>query len=312
MSFLNWQMRMVPRMDPVSATIAGVGAGVNLLGGIFGKKSADKQATNIEGIAAQSGQQLVDTTAGANQQLTGLVDPVNANINAATAEGVQRVDNSTMAANALLSPYRQSGEEANEQLRQGLLQGGDFNRIATAEDIQLDPGYEFQRAEGQKIAEAQAAAGGSQYSGAQQKALVRYNQNYANTGFTAAFDRYRKQNQDRYDRLFGVSGRGQTAATTSGDNLIGGNKAAAGLITDAANRTGANTLRTGEVTTGRTIDAETGRQGLITDAASVAAGARQQGNDRLWGGITGAANSTLGALQLNKLLKNPSRRVAYI
>lgn len=300
------------RYDPVSATIAGIGAGTSLFGGIFGKKSTSDATRDLRLAASTAGDKIVDTTQGQNNALSDITGGVNNSINAATNAGIGRVDTATGEANALLSPYRQSGEEANETLRKGLVAGGDFNRVATMQDIQLDPGYEFQRAEGQKIAEARAYAGGSGTSGAQQKALVRYNQNYANTGYQAAFERYQKQNQARYDNLFGVAGRGQTAATTSGQNLIEGGRYGSNLTVDAAKTTGNNTLRTGEVTSGRSIDAEAARQGLITDAASAGAQAKIAGDRSLINGITGAGNSVSDALRLRRSLQNPASQVNYL
>lgn len=311
MSFLNWQQRMVPRMDPVTAIMAG-SAGVNLLGGLFGKKSANTQANNLERVARESGQQIIDTTGAVNQQLAAMVDPVNAGINNATAAGIGRVDQATSDANSLLSPYRQSGEEANETLRKLLMEGGDLNRVFGAADFQADPGYAFRLAEGNKILAARQAQSGGLNSGAAVKAAINYNQNAGSAEFQKAFDRFRQQNTDRFDRLFGVAGKGQTAATTSGNNLLEGGKFGANLTVDAANKTGDNLLDIGKTTSGRTIDAEMARQGLVTDAASAAAGARMGGSDRLWGGITGAADSVASGITLKQLLKNPSSRVNYL
>ncbi len=311
---MTWmRYRSGPLRDPVTAIMAGVAGGTSLFSGIFGKKSTSDAAKDVTLAARTAGDQVVNTTAEQNQRLEGAVDPVNQAIKDAALAGTQRVDTATTEANNYLAPYRTAGAESTEQLRTLLAPGGDLNRNYVASDVQLDPGYEFQRAEGEKIAKAQAYAGGSGASGAQQKALVRYNQDYANTGFKEAFNRYRQTNQDRYDRLFGVSGRGQQAATETGDNLIEGGKFGAGLNVDAVNRTGQNTLQTIGTTTGRAIDAEGTRQNYITDAASASAQAKLQGDQQLISGVNGAATGIANAfLPPGRRLANPSSRVNYI
>ena len=300
------------RYDPVTATIAGVGAATNLFSGIRGRSTANTQANNLERAAQTAGNTIVDTTGRENENLLNVLNPVNQGINAATGAAVERTDSATSEANALLAPYRTSGEQANETLRRALMEGGEFNRNFTSTDFQTDPGYQFRLNEQNRIANAQLAARGNYNTGSALRQLTRDSGEFASSEFDNAFQRYRQQNTDRYDRLFGMSGRGQEAATQSGANLIRGGEFGSGLTVDAANRTGENTLRTNETTTGRSIDAETQRQGLLTDAASAAAGARMEGSRALTGGIVGAGNAITGGLQLRQILQNPTSRVNYL
>lgn len=324
------------RYDPVTATVAAVGAGTQLFSGISGRNSANTQAARLEAAARSAGEQVVNTTneqntnlrnttTQQNQNLLNVLQPVNENINTATAGAVAGRNDATTRANLLLNPYIESGAQANSQLQAGLVPGGDFNRNFTINDInsQIDPGLDYRVATGIKERQQLAAANGSLNSGGAQKAFETFRQNERSNEFSKAFDRYRTTNQDRYDRLFGVSKQGQTAATEAGGNLISGSEYTGNRNIDAAIRTGQNTLDVNTTTTGReigtettagnrNIDAESTRQNYLTDAASAAAQARFQGTQLLNQGITGAGQQVGGALQLRQALRNPGSRVNYL
>lgn len=310
MRFLSY--RSGPLRDPITATVAGIGGSTNLISGLMGRSSANNQANVLQRAGVNAGNQVVNTTNEQNDLLLQQLNPVNARIDQATGAAIGRVDNATSEANSLLAPYRTSGEEANETLRRALMEGGDFNRMFGTADFQTDPGYEFRLREQQRIANAQAGARGNFNAGSTVRALMRDGGEFASNEFENAFQRFRTQNSDRFDRLFGVQGRGQTAATTSGNNLINGSEIGANLTVDAANQTGRNTLNTFGETTGRSIDAENARQNYITDGISAAAGLRQQGSQALQQGIVGAGSAVTGGLQLRQVLRNPSSRVNYV
>lgn len=93
----------------------------------------------------------------------------------------------------------------------------------TLADFQEDPGYEFNLAQGQKALDRTAAAKGDYFSGAASKALQNYSQDYASNEFNNAYNRYTSNQTNLYNKLSGVAGTGQTAASTLGN--LGANAA---------------------------------------------------------------------------------------
>lgn len=71
--------------------------------------------------------------------------------------------------------------------------------------LQEDPGYQFRLGEGIKALSRSAAAGSGQLSGATQKALARYGQDYASNEF-----------QNSWNRLSSLAGIGQNATNAVG------------------------------------------------------------------------------------------------
>lgn len=98
-------------------------------------------------------------------------------------------------------PYRTQGVNALQQL------AGDINSPVTAAEVMADPGYQFGLDQGQKALSQRIAAGGGRVSGAALKAATQYGNDYASTGYGAAYQR----KQDRLNRLAAIAGIGQTA-----------------------------------------------------------------------------------------------------
>lgn len=131
-----------------------------------------------------------------------------------------------------LSSYRNLGEGANRQL--AMLMGfgddagnpmyGSLMKNYSMSDYQEDPGYQFRLSEGEKGINRNALAAGRYNSGATLKALNGYNSNMASQEFGNAFDRWRQQNGDRFNRTTGVSGIGQRAVESGNSDrrMIGG------------------------------------------------------------------------------------------
>lgn len=93
--------------------------------------------------------------------------------------------------------------------------GGGFGSLATPfgmQQFQQDPGYQFRLDEGMKALERSQSAKGGLLSGAAGKAMLGYGQGMGSQEYGAAFDRYRAQQSDLYNRLAGISGTGQTTA----------------------------------------------------------------------------------------------------
>jgi hypothetical protein len=67
--------------------------------------------------------------------------------------------------------------------------------------VQLDPGYEFARQQGQQAIDRRTAAAGGRISGAALKAASQYNTDYATTGYSTAYNRVNQARSDRLNRL---------------------------------------------------------------------------------------------------------------
>lgn len=114
------------------------------------------------------------------------------------------------------APWREAGANALTQLTSGTASGGDLVRSFTAADYEADPGYAFRQAEGMKAIERSAAARGGVLSGGAMRGIQRYGQGIASEEYGKAFDRYRVNQGDRFNRLASIAGLGQTANTATG------------------------------------------------------------------------------------------------
>lgn len=162
-----------------------------------------------------------------------------------------------------LAPYRKAGYIALDQLGSGTINGGEFNRRFTMDDYEADPGYAFRLEQGNRGVEASAAARGGVLSGGAMKALARYNQGAASQEYGAAYDRWRADTTDRYNRLASIAGIGQTA-TNAGIAAGGANAAAqmagAGRMADTALQVG-NSRASQYVAQGNAIGGAIGQVG---------------------------------------------------
>lgn len=299
-------VEQVAKADPVTAITGAIGLGGNLLGGIFGKKSANKAADLQAQAAARAKQELIDRTEQANLQIVGGGADVGKQVRTAAGEATARSDEATKNANELLDPYRESGDAANAELSKGLVDGGIFNRNPTMADITIDPGFAFRQSEDQKAIQRSAAAKGGVLGGGVLKALQDRSQALASSEYGAAFERFRKSIGDRFSNLFNVSGRGKDVSSEQGKNLIG-----------AGTRAGDLNLTSAEYAGDKNYDAtKTASQNLIgsaqqggeydTQAANAKASGIVGGTNALWGGINGGIGAATGAIQLHQILKDPS------
>lgn len=128
------------------------------------------------------------------------------------------------------APWREAGANALVDLVSRVKAGpGDFTK---------SPGYDFRIGEGNKAVERGAAARGGVLSGATQKALERYSQDYASNEYNNFLQQY-YQSLTPYQSLAGI---GQTTAM---QNAASGN-AVAGQIGQNM-QTGANALAAGQI-----------------------------------------------------------------
>lgn len=120
----------------------------------------------------------------------------------------------------LQEPFRQAGITSQNELMRLLGIGGDqtaadygmLTRGYRPEDLQMDPGYAFRLAEGQKALERSAAARGGLLSGSTLKGAQRFGQDLASQEYMNAFNRAQAQLGTRLGALGSLYGAGQTAA----------------------------------------------------------------------------------------------------
>lgn len=119
---------------------------------------------------------------------------------------------------------------------------GSLVKPFTGQDLQNEPGYQFEQAEGQKAIDRAASAAGRYDSGATLKALTRYGNDYAGTKYNEAFNRDAANKNQIYGMLSGqqslgantagqIAGLGANATNASNNYLTqGADASAAGLV----------------------------------------------------------------------------------
>lgn len=171
----------------------------------------------------------------------------------------QRADN---------APWRDAGVRSLEKLEKGIADGS-FDPKPFTFNFKADPGYQFRKQEGVNALDASAAARGRLQSGAQDRAVTRYGQDYASNEYDKAYSRARdehaleaNQKTTQFNQLASLSNVGQvanaadqsarTAMTTnvSQDTRATGNAIAQGYINSgnaqaSAYQGQANALNTG-------------------------------------------------------------------
>jgi hypothetical protein len=120
-----------------------------------------------------------------------------------------------------------------------------FSQDDLNNDVVYNSGLQFGLDQGTQAINRQAAATGSQLSGATIKALTRFGNDYGSTKANDAYNRFNTTQSNTYNRLAGISGAGQQAtnqvssagqtnAQYQGNNLIGaGNARGASAIAGA-------------------------------------------------------------------------------
>jgi hypothetical protein len=142
----------------------------------------------------------------------------------------------------LQEPFRQIGLQNLNRLAQLYGEGGQFARAPTAEEIQMDPGYAFRLAEGEKALSRMQAARGQLLGGGAIRAGVRYGQEMGSQEFQNAFTRAMQQRAMTTNALQGLgvlgpestgamSGAAQRYAAGAGQAIgMGGAARASGYI----------------------------------------------------------------------------------
>jgi hypothetical protein len=196
---------------------AAISAGTSIFGGLLGSRAAKKAGQMQSDAALGQVQGFRDTLAQYNPQIGAAAE--RGGQMAMDAAGQVRTD--ALGANELLSPYTQLGGETAQSLREFMAPGGAGQRTFTAADMEAyDPGYQFRLDKAQQAAEKSAAARGGLLGGGFAKALAREQQGLASSEFANAESRFRQQQTDRYNRLFGVTELGSRSAGEQGRNLM--------------------------------------------------------------------------------------------
>ena len=207
---------------------AGIGA---LLGGGSGYLSAGGNVPGLGNIQ----QQMPDGVFGPPQQGTGflgslsqgtqgtggmklssLLRPAGAAFSAyqqrGAADDIEKMLLEQQNANqALFAPYNESGAAANRRLSE-LLSSGELGGQFNPEDLENDPGYQFQLQQGEKALGRSQSARGSLYSGAALKEGQQFSQGLSDSTFNDAFRRNLNSQGLTYNMLSGQSGQGLNAA----------------------------------------------------------------------------------------------------
>lgn len=123
-------------------------------------------------------------------------------------------------------PYEQFGRQSLNALAAGMgltpgAGSGSLMNQPTLQQLQMDPGYAFRTAEGQKGLERQLAAGGLGGSGAALKAATRYGQDMASQEYGNAYARFMQNRQNQIAMLQGGANTGFGAAQGVGNIYMG-------------------------------------------------------------------------------------------
>lgn len=139
------------------------------------------------------------------------------------------------------APYREVGARSL-----GALEAGNNTPLDPA-SVQMDPGYEFARQQGQQGIDRKTAAAGGRISGASLKAAAKFGTDYATTGYSTAYNRVNQARSDRLNRLAALAGIGQTSAQQTGAAGQGAANAISGMTTAQGNASGAATMAQGNI-----------------------------------------------------------------
>jgi hypothetical protein len=124
---------------------------------------------------------------------------------------------------ANLAPWLKAGQGGLAQLTAAMAPGGSLTQPftpPTAAQAEAYPGYQFGLGQGEEAMQNSAASKGNLFSGNTQEALNNYGQQYAQQDYTnvynQAYNTFETNQTNQFNRLAALSGIGQTAGTTLG------------------------------------------------------------------------------------------------
>ncbi len=296
----------MPGIDPISSIISGA---TGVIGGIFRGNTINKASKQLQQDYLSAADRTNKTTEQVNADITGAGRASGEQVRQAAGEGIARVDESTRNANALLDPYRQTGDQATNLLTAGTQAGGDFNKTPTLADLQIDPGYAFRSQQALKALEGSAAAKGGALGGGEVGQILGLNSNLSSQEYQNAFNRFQTSTQNRFNNLNTLAGRGAQTADVQGGNLINGAQFGANLNSNSATQAANFNNNAAIIAGGNSIQGTQTANDLMLGGSNARAQGMVGQQNALWGGINGAANAASGAFANNSipnLLKNPA------
>lgn len=215
-------------MDPFTLALLGstaasaIGGGINYMGSkqAAGAQSSAAQQSGILNMIAQ--QQAQERALQALRE------------SQAKAEGVGRefygkgID--------YMQPYYGAGTGATNQLARLYGQDGEFTRMPTLAELQMDPGYAFREQQGMQALNRTAAAQAGLQSGTALKAGQRFGQELASQEYGNAYNRFMQNRAAVTQGLQNLAGTGASMAQTGGTGAFNvGSNIASGILNTGQN-----------------------------------------------------------------------------
>lgn len=318
-------------MNPYQAAAQ---AGAGLLGGFFGARRAGAGIKQAGTTLANA----YDQAARDAWQIPGMVNPgiaraygtagedvynqaygSAANIEDRAAQARAGMDAAVNRGMGYFDPYATGGQQAFQSLSElaGTPALSREELTYKPGQLEMDPGYQFRLAEGQKALERSAAAKGILQTTGTLKNLAGYSQGLASQEYGAAYERGRREFADSFDRMMrGQTERRQTLSSLAGYGLQAGQSAAelgfrgAGYSGDVGMRAttqAGNWLNEAARYKGNAgIESERLQAGNVVNAANAgidyglrragATAGSQNALGNLWGNFYGSAGQSLGDL----------------
>jgi hypothetical protein len=121
----------------------------------------------------------------------------------------------------LQEPFRQIGLQNLNRLASLYGEGGEYARAPTINELQMDPGYAFRLAEGEKALSRMQAARGQYLGGGAIRAGTRYGQEMGSQEYQNAFNRAMQQRAYTTNALQGLGVLGPSATGAMGQAAQG-------------------------------------------------------------------------------------------
>lgn len=148
----------------------------------------------------------------------------------AAKEAAKSQSQAASQAAQLQRPYADLGDYSAGQLKGRLNNNALLDTFSLA-DLEDDPGYQFELAEGQRAIDKAHGAAGKRYSGQTLKRAAEYSQGLAANRFDRAYNRDANDKSRIYNMLAGGVNAGQGASGTIGNYLVNsGDATAAGRV----------------------------------------------------------------------------------
>jgi len=287
--------------------MAGISAGTSLIGGLIGSSAAKKAAAAKAAAGEAVGKSIDKATGQAIDAGYAGITQANTAVDTGTDAAKGYITDAGATQKGLygdmtagLQPYKDAGTAglAASQIGLDRMQAqGDFS--FNPKDMENEPGYQFQLAQGMKGLQASAAARGMLQSGSTLKSMTNYNQGLAGTSYQNAYNRALSTfdtNKAGYQSLaqMGQSqagfGQNANAQQLQAGSIYGGQVGSLASLGASTSMQGAG-LKSGVAMQGNQYVGNTGLAG-----AEASGNARLGAADASAAGTIGSANSWNAAL----------------